>query len=235
MQELQLFKIKYENDRITISARELHEFLELGTEFRKWFPRMAEYGFEESVDYQRVSQKCPTSGGVQETSDYQITIDMAKEISMIQRNEKGKQARQYFLDLERKYNNPEHVIARGLIESKKMIDNLNQKLLDQKPKVDFYDDVAGSKDAINMAEVSKVLGYKGMGRNNLFQFLREEGILQSNNQPYQAYVDRGYFRVIETKFTKPNGETSISIKTLVYQKGLDFIRKMKLSRLDEKY
>lgn len=222
----ELLKINYDNDRITLSARELHEFLEVSTRYNDWIKRMVEYGFSENIDYQAITQKRVTAQGNEATYiDHEITLDMAKEIAMIQRNEKGKQARQYFIEVEKQWNSPEHIIARGLIESQKMIDNLNQRLLEQKPKVEFYDDVAGSKDAIEMAEVSKVLGVKGMGRNNLFQFLREQQILQSNNQPYQTYVDRGYFRVVEQKYIKPNGDTAINIKTLVYQRGVDFIRK----------
>lgn len=99
------------------------------------------------------------------------------------------------------------------------------KLLeDQKPKVEFFDTVADSKTAISMNDVAKVLGIKGMGRNNLFEFLRNEKILMSNNVPFQIYVDRGYFRVIEQKYMK-NGEPCMNIKTLVYQKGVDFISK----------
>lgn len=95
-----------------------------------------------------------------------------------------------------------------------------------KPKVDFYNAVAGSKTAIEMDKVAKVLGIRGYGRNNLFKFLRDEKILQQNNIPYQTYVDRGYFRVVEQRFNKPNGEVCINLKTLVYQKGINFIRKL---------
>ena len=224
-----LLKVNYDADRITLSARELYEFLEVVTQFKDWFPRMCEYGFAESVDFNPLKiERVRLEGNREvkrEIQDYQLTIEMAKEISMIQRNEKGKQARQYFIEIEKQWNSPERIIARGLIESKKMIENLNQQVLEMKPKAEFYDVVAGSKDAIEMSEAAKVLGIKGLGRNNLFQFLRDEGILQQNNQPYQTYVDRGYFRVVEQKYTKPNGETNINIKTLIYQKGLDYIRR----------
>lgn len=229
-------KINYDNDRITLSARDLHGFLEIGTEFAKWMQRMCEYGFDENVDYRVFVKNDDNSKGGRPSTDYEITLDMAKEIAMIQRNERGKQARQYFIEIEKQWNTPEQVMARGLIASQKVIESLNQKVIEMKPKVEFYDDVAGSKSAINMAEVSKVLGIKGMGRNNLFQFLRDNKILQSNNQPYQTYIDRGYFRVVEQKFTKPNGDISINIKTLVYQKGLDFIRrKLKEGGLSENW
>lgn len=100
-----------------------------------------------------------------------------------------------------------------------------KELAEAKPKVEFFDAVAGSNDAIEIGSVAKVLGIKGMGRNNLFAFLRDKKILMNNNQPYQTYVDRGYFRVLEQKFDKPNGETCINIKTLVYQSGVEFIRR----------
>lgn len=94
-----------------------------------------------------------------------------------------------------------------------------------KPKADFFDAVADSKTAISMNEVSKVLAIKGYGRNNLFEFLRDKGVLDRYNVPYQRYVDAGYFRVIEQKYMK-NGEPQVTTKTLVYQKGVDAIRKL---------
>jgi anti-repressor protein len=105
------------------------------------------------------------------------------------------------------------------------IESQKKQLAEAKPKVEFFDAVAGSNDAIEIGSVAKVLGIKGMGRNNLFAFLRDKKILMNNNQPYQTYVDRGYFRVLEQKFEKPNGETCINIKTLVYQSGVEFIRR----------
>ena len=93
------------------------------------------------------------------------------------------------------------------------------------PKVDFYDQIAGSKDAISIAEVAKVLAIPGVGQNNLFRILRDKKILNHENVPMQEYVDRGYFRVIEQKFSA-HGEPRIYLKTLVYQRGMDYIRKV---------
>lgn len=106
------------------------------------------------------------------------------------------------------------------------IEQQNKILLEQKPKVDFYEAVTGSKDTVDIGTVAKVLNIRGFGRNNLFEFLRENGVLMSNNQPKQTYCDRGYFRVIESKFTKPDGSTHINTKTVVYQKGMEYIRKL---------
>ena len=101
-----------------------------------------------------------------------------------------------------------------------------QQLIEQAPKVEFYDDVAGSSDTIDMKEVAKVLNVKGLGRNNLFEKLRDKKVLDRNNQPYQKYVDSGYFRIIESRYTLPTGEVKISLKTVVFQKGVEYIRKL---------
>ena len=106
------------------------------------------------------------------------------------------------------------------------IEELQKQLADAQPKIAFHDAVTGSKDTIDIGEAAKVLAVKGLGRNNLFERLRNEGILMHNNQPYQKYIDAGYFRTIESSFTSPDGTTHINIKTVVYQKGLDFIRKV---------
>ena len=101
-----------------------------------------------------------------------------------------------------------------------------QKVLELAPKADFYDTVTGSRTAIPFDHAAKVLGYRGVGRNKLFDFLRQRKVLQYDNQPYQQFIDRGYFRVIESKFTKPNGDIGISFKTLIFQRGLDYVRKL---------
>ena len=95
---------------------------------------------------------------------------------------------------------------------------------EMKPKAEFFDAVAGSKKAMSMEEVAKVLSYPGVGRNKLFEILRNQNILQKDNIPYQKYIDSGYFRVIEQKYNVGD-EVRINIKTLVFQKGIDFIRK----------
>ena len=115
--------------------------------------------------------------------------------------------------------------ANDEIERLKAINKEQENQLnEQKPKVEFYDDVTGSNDTIDMKEVAKILNIKNVGRNKLFEILRAKEILDKSNQPYQKYVDRGYFRVIESRFTLPTGEVKISLKTVVFQKGLDFIR-----------
>jgi len=109
-----------------------------------------------------------------------------------------------------------------LLEAKtEELERINQE---NKPKVEFYNEVTGSSDTIDMKEVAKVLNC-GMGRNKIFEMLRDKKILDNHNQPYQKYVDNGYFRVVESKYVTNDGEVKISLKTVVYQKGLDFIRR----------
>ena len=107
-------------------------------------------------------------------------------------------------------------------------ENEKQKLLlvEQQPKVEFFDAVAESKTAIDIASVAKVLNINGIGRNKLFEILRNKKILMNNNQPYQKYIDCNYFRTVEQRFNKNDGSVNINIKTLVYQKGVQYIKKI---------
>lgn len=100
---------------------------------------------------------------------------------------------------------------------------------EMKPKVEFYDDVTGSTDTIDIGSVAKVLNIPNMGRNKLFSFLREKKVLNKRNEPYQEYVDKGYFRQIETSW-EHNGTTHINLKTVVFQKGVDYIRQLVLKK-----
>lgn len=222
MQEL--IKVNYNDDKPVISARELHSYLGVGTHFRDWFPRMTEYGFVENTDYTPLIFEHPQNG--QPTKDFAMTVEMAKEICMLQRNDKGKQARQYFIDLEKQWNSPEQVMSRALRIADRTIESLKQNVSELQPKAEFYDAVIGSRTACDMAVVAKTLNFKGVGRNNLFDILRQQKVLDADNRPYQAYVDRGWFRMVESKYTKPDGSSNINFKTVVYQRGMDGISTM---------
>lgn len=110
-------------------------------------------------------------------------------------------------------------------EQAEQLEKQQARIEEMKPKEEFFDQVTDSKDACDMATVAKVLNM-GIGRNKLFEILRDNKILQGNNQPMQRYVDSCWFRVIETQFTKPNGDICINFKTIVYQKGIEGIRKL---------
>ncbi len=125
----------------------------------------------------------------------------------------------------------EELMAKALMVAQRTIENKNKQIAEMKPKVDFYNDVTGSTDTIDIASVAKVLNVPNMGRNKLFAFLREKNILNKRNEPYQYFVDKGYFRQVESKW-EHDGTIHINLKTVVFQKGLDFIRKLVLEHKD---
>lgn len=138
--------IKCNEDRITLSARELHEFLEIKTEFAKWMHRMCEYGFSKDVDYRVIVKNDENPLGGRPSTDYEITIDMAKEIAMIQRNEKGKQARQYFLNLEKAWNDPKMVLSRALKVANSQLTEFNNLIKKQQNAIDEQDKIIKEKN-----------------------------------------------------------------------------------------
>ena len=230
----ELIKIEVKEGQQLASGRELHKFLEIGTEYMKWFSRMINYGFVENVDFIVIvknDEDDTAFGGIRKSTDHLIKLNMAKEISMLQRNEKGKEARTYFIKCEEAWNSPEMILARAnQIQSRmiedytKKIEVLENKIQEDKPKVEFYNDVTDSKHTCDMQTVAKVLNFKGVGRNTLFEILRNENILQPDNKPYQKFVDAGWFRLIETKYNdEMSGELRIYFKTVVFQKGIEKI------------
>lgn len=106
---------------------------------------------------------------------------------------------------------------------------LEAKVREDAPKVEFYDTTAKSEDTFDLDNVEKTLNYKNIGRNNLFKILKEQKVLMRNRNPYQKYVDCGYFKIIQQPFDR-GGKPGINSKTVVYQKGVDFIKKL-LDRL----
>lgn len=222
----ELLKVNYGNDRITLSARELHEFLGIGTQYTKWFDRMSEYGFYENVDYQAISQKRLTAQGNETTYiDHEITLDMAKEIAMIQRSDKGKEVRQYFLELERRWNSPEAVMNRALEYSRKQVKALMEENKELKPKALFADAVSASDESILIGQLAKLIRQNGyeIGQNRLFEWMRENGYLiksgSRRNQPTQRAMDMGLFEVKERTISNPDGSTRITLTTKVTGKG----------------
>ena len=229
----ELIKIEVKNGQQLASGRELHKFLEVGTRYNDWINRIIEkYSFIENKDFITITQKRVTAQGNEtEFDNHLMTIAMAKEVAMVSNTEKGKEARQYFIACEEAWNSPEMILARANQIQARMIDTytekikvLENKIEEDKPKVDFYNDVADSKNTCDMQTVAKVLNFKGVGRNTLFEILRNENILQYDNKPYQRYIDGGWFRLIETKYNdNKTGELRINYKTVVFQKGVQKI------------
>lgn len=212
-------------DTQTVSLRDLHQTLEVKERFSVWADRI-KATFEDELTSVGKPTEVQNNGGIQVRTleDYETSIDIAKHICLMSKTEKGRECRQYLIDLEKAWNTPEQIFARALKLADQTIESLKTKVLEMQPKADFFDCVADSKSAFSMNEVAKVLDYKGIGRNKLFEFLREQGILDRYNVPYQRYVDNGWFRVIEQKYVK-DGEPVVTTKTLVYQKGVDAIRR----------
>lgn len=225
---------KSDTGKSVVSARELYDFLEVGERFGEWAERMLGYGFSQNVDYQAVTvfvQHSNSLGGVSK-KDFALTVEAAKEIAMLQRSEKGKQARLYFIECEKKLAALPSLAPTNLKEALLLayqqqctIEEQGAVIAELAPKADFYDAVTDSTDAVDLGTAAKVLNL-GFGRTTLFEKLRDNKILMKNNQPFQKYIDAGWFRVIETSWTHPNGDTHVNFKTVVYQKGLDGIRKM---------
>jgi anti-repressor protein len=222
----ELIPVRYDSDNPTVSARDLHSFLEIGTEFAKWFERMCEYGFSDGVDF---SSFLTESTGGRPAQDAALTIEMAKELCMLQRNEKGKLARTYFIQLEKDWNSPEKVMARALQIANKTIKSLSDKVQQDAPKVLFADSVAGSKTSILIRDLAKLLNQNGYhtGETRLFATLRERGYLickkgRDYNSPTQKSMDLGLMEVKETAINHSDG-TIITNKTpLITGKGQQY-------------
>lgn len=226
-----------ENQEPIISGRELHEVLEVKTKYKDWFPRMVEYGFIEDVDYTPLIFEHPQNK--QPTIDHALKLDMAKEIAMIQRNEKGKQIRQYFIEVEKEYNSPEKIMARALNIANKQLETLKlvnkqqeQQIKELQPKALFAESVEASKTSILIGELAKILKQNGVdtGQNKLFERLREEGYLMkggsSRNLPTQKAMELGLFEIKESVHNNPDGSIRVNKTTKVTGKGqIYFINK----------
>ena len=193
---------------------------------------MCEYGFSEGQDFNAVKNDRVQMEGsrmvTRTVDDAILSIDMAKELCMLQRNEKGKIARQYFIKLEKDWNSPEKVMARALQIAEKKIKNLEAKAEADKPKVLFADAVSASHTSILVGDLAKLLRQNGVeiGQNRLFSFLREKGYLCSQgeryNLPTQRSMDRGWFQVKETTINQPNGSVRITRTVKVTGKGQQY-------------
>lgn len=229
----ELIKVTYDNDRPAVSARDLHEFLGVGADYRHWFPRMCEYGFTEGQDFNSVkNDRVQMEGGrmVSRTVDDAIlTIDMAKELCMLQRNEKGKQARQYFIQLEKDWNSPEKVMARALQIANRKLQTLEAQAEEDRPKVLFADSVAASQTSILIFDLAKILKQNGVdiGGNRLFEWMRRKGYLvrrkgSDYNMPTQRSMELGLFEVKETSVSHSDGHISVNKTPKVTGKGQQY-------------
>ncbi len=226
----EMIPINYEGEQPTVSARDLHEALEIKTAFKDWFPRMCEYGFDAGKDFNPLkNERVRIEGGREvsrELTDYDISVDMAKQICMLQRTEKGRIYRQYFLDLEKAWNTPEQIMARALKMANKTISGLKDDVARMKPKEIFADAVSASHTSILMGDMAKLLKQSGVeiGQKRLFEWMREHGYLikqrgGSWNMPTQRSMEQRLFEVKETAVTHSDGHISISRTVKITGKG----------------
>ena len=235
----EMVKINYGSEQPTVSARELHEGLGIESNFTTWFKRMSEYGFETEKDF---FPKMEESTGGRPAVDYQISVDMAKQICMLQRTDKGRQYRQYFLDLEKAWNTPEQIFARALKMADRKIEDLKKAnaglakdVERMKPKEIFADAVSASKTSILVGDLAKLMKQNGVdiGATRLFQWLRENGYLirkngSSYNMPTQKSMDLGVMEIKESAITQANGNIRISRTPKITGKGQKyFLEKIK--------
>lgn len=224
----ELIKIEVnENQEPVISGRALHEFLEVKTSYKDWFPRMVEYGFTEGTDFCSILSE---STGGRPATDHAIKLDMAKELAMIQRTEKGKQARQYFIQIEKDYNSPEKIMARALQIAEKELSTLrleckvqSQQIAELKPKASYYDLVLQCKDLLSMTEIAKDYGMSAKSMNSK---LHELGVQYKQSGIwflYAKYQDKGYTQTKTQYYIKADGTQGVTTHTYWSQKGRLFL------------
>lgn len=219
-----------DNQEPVVSGRQLHEALGVHSNYTTWFDRMTEYGFTENEDYVLLSNFGNQTGrGGHNKVDHIIKLDMAKEIAMIQRSDRGKQVRQYFIQIEKDFNSPEKIMARALLLADKKVHQLEAQIEADKPKVLFADAVSASHSSILVGDLAKLISQNGfkIGANRLFARLRENGYLIKRkgsdwNMPTQKSMELGLFEIKETTITHADGHISISKTVKVTGKGQQY-------------
>lgn len=234
----ELIKINTSNpDRPTVLGRDLHEALGVETPYSKWFSRMAEYGFAEGDDFVTVDKNVLRADGSpmpQIQHDHQLTIPMAKEICMLQRTEKGKECRQYFIKVEEAWNTPEMIVARAhqilqarLDEAISRVSLLESKIEEDAPATNLGYAVTAADDSILIGVMAKILRQNGYdtGEQRFFDTLRREGFLiksgSDRNMPTQRALEMGLFTIKENVHVTPNGSFTTRT-TLVTGKGQNY-------------
>ena len=228
-----------ENNEQAVSGRELHEFLEVKTKYVDWIDRkIQKYGFIENWDFVLVSQKWETNNPrnpYTEVQDHIMKLSMAKEVSMTENNEKGRQARLYFIQCEEAWNSPEMVLSRANQLSSRMIEDYTKRISSleltiqqQAPKVLFADAVATSNTSILIGDLAKLLKQNGIdtGQRRLFEHLRTNGYLMkqgsSYNMPTQRAMEMKLFEVKERTINNPDGSVRLTRTTKVTGKGQQY-------------
>ena len=231
-----LLKVNYDTDQPTVSARDLHEKLNIRTAFKDWFPRMCEYGFEEGKDFCSKMSETSSKGG-RPSKDADISIDMAKQICMIQRSTEGKMIRQYFIDLEKAWNTPEQIMARALKMANQSIDSLKercaflggqvveqQKVISElQPKANYVDTILQSKSLVLTTQIAKDYGMSARKFNRILNELKIQYKVGDQWVLYSKYQSNGYVHSRTINITRSNGMPDTKMQTEWTQKGRLFL------------
>ena len=227
-----LINIHIQNNQQLVSARDLYKGLDLKIRFSLWVTKNFD-SFEENQDFTSVSTdtEVQNNGGIQirKLQDYLLTIDMAKELCMMSKTERGKEVRKYFIQVEKDWNSPDMIMQRALSISKQRIEALQNENAAMKPKALFADSVATSKSTVLVGELAKIIRSNGVdiGATRLFRWMREHGYLINRkgsdwNMPTQRAMNLGLFKIKETTINHSNGTTSISKTPKVTGKGQQY-------------
>lgn len=229
----EIIRINYESEKPTVSARDLHNGLEIKSKYADWFKNVSAYGFADGIDYFTVSKNLENGG---RTIEHEISVDMAKQICMIQRTEKGRLYRQYFLDLEKAWNTPDQVFARALKMADREIEKLKadktvliEDVERMRPKEIFADAVSASNTSILIGEMAKILKQNGVdtGEKRFYKWLRGNGYLIKRqgtdyNMPTQRSVNLGIFEIKESVYIDGEGNNKTNKTAKVTTKGQQY-------------
>ena len=232
----ELIRVNYDSERPTVLGRELHDMLGVETRYDTWFTRMCEYGFSEGVDYCSILSVRDDGKAGRRRTDHQLTIPMAKEICMLQRTERGKECRQYFIKIEEQWNSPDAIMQRALQIANARVEklrgenvalqaansDLTVKNQIMQPKADYFDELVDRNLLTNFRDTAKQLGVK---QNTFVKFLLDRKYLyrdkHGNLKPYAAHATNGLFEVRESVNEKTGWAGT---QTLVTPKGRETFR-----------
>lgn len=215
------------SDEQFVSGRDLHQFLEISTRYNDWFKRMCEYGFIEKLDYIAITQKRVTAQGNEtKQTDHNLTIEMAKQLCMLARNEKGREAREYFIAVEREWNSPEKVMSRALKiannvinEQKVLIAQQEQQIAEFQPVRDYVDEILSSTSTLTTTQVAADYDLSARALNKI---LHEAKLQRNVNGQWILYKDemgKGYTKSETFTFIRTDGRLDSKIQTKWTQKG----------------
>lgn len=237
----ELIKITEYNGNQAVSARDLHKFLEITERFSSWFERMLQYGFVENQDFTSAKSFTLVNNGAQrEIDDYALTLDCAKEISMIQRSKKGKEAREYFIECEKQLRSGKFALPTTYkealqsllieVEAKERLQAQNElqakELEKQAPKVAYYDEVLTSQSTYNANQIAKELGMSAVTLNKKLHELKVQYKQGGQWLLYHPHQNKGYTKTVTYTYTDSKGETCTNSSTVWTEKGRAFIHSL---------